>query len=132
MRDRMFHVALALFLVGGTWLASRSDLSGKDVAPPASTEAHASDNAVDVRTGDRFWGMQLCGVVPCSTLVVKGGGHLVTLAFDGDTDARCFYHVIGEKRLELNGHEFKMRVEGPELVHVERISAAADEHVASR
>jgi len=132
MRDRIFHVALALFLVGGTWLAARGEIpSGKDITESAATVPHAADNSIDVQTGEKFWGLQLCGVVPCSTLVVKGGGHLVTIAFDGESDARCFYHVIGEKRIDVNGRAFRLRVEGPETVHVERV-IAADDHVAAR
>ena len=75
---------------------------------------------MDLRTGDTFWGLHLDGVVPCSKMLVKGGGNLVTLSHRNDGDARCIYHVVDEKRIELHGNEFRLRVVAPDQIHVER------------
>ena len=64
---------------------------------------------MDLRTGDSFWGFRLSGVVPCSKLLVKGGGHLVTLSLRNDGDAHCVYHVVDEKPIELQGKRFRLR-----------------------
>jgi hypothetical protein len=44
----------------------------------------------------------------------------VTLSLRNDGDARCVYHVMDEKRIELRGKEFRLRVIGPDQIHVER------------
>ena len=75
---------------------------------------------MDLRTGDTFWGLHLSGVIPCSKLLVKGGGNLVTLSLRNDGNARCVYHVMDEKRIELQGKTFCLRVIGPDQIHVER------------
>jgi hypothetical protein len=75
---------------------------------------------MDLRTGDTFWGFRLSGVIPCSKMLVKGGGNLVTLSLRNDGDARCVYHVVDEKRIKLHEEDFRLRVVGPDEVHVER------------
>jgi hypothetical protein len=80
---------------------------------------------MDLRTGDTFWGFRLSGVVPCSKMLVKGGGNLVTLSLQNDGDARCVYHVMDEKRIELQGKDFRLRVVGPDEIHVERQSISS-------
>ena len=75
---------------------------------------------MDLRTGDSFWGLHLDGVVPCSSILVKGGGNIVTLSVRHDPDAHCIYQVVHEKRITLNGNEFLLRVVAADQVHIER------------
>jgi hypothetical protein len=79
---------------------------------------------MDLRTGDTFWGFHLDGVLPCSSMLVKGGGNLVTLSEQHNSDARCIYQVVREKRVTLHGHEFLLRVVAADHIHVERIPEA--------
>ena len=122
MKSNLFHVVVAICLVGGTWFASHP-LSDRTTSGAVAglIEPTTLGDALDVRTGDRFWGLQLCGVVPCSTLTVKGGGHLVTLSPQTDDNQRCFFHVMGEKQIELFGKKFQLSVNGPDQIHVERV-----------
>ena len=76
---------------------------------------------MDLRTGDTFWGFHLDGVLPCSSMLVKGGGNLVTLSEHTNSDARCIYQVVREKRITLCGREFLVRVVAADQIHVERI-----------
>jgi hypothetical protein len=123
MKTHLFHIVLAICLVSGTWCASHLDLhptteaTANQVVPVASI---TEDDVMDLRTGDTFWGFRLSGVIPCSKMLVKGGGDLVTLSLRNDGDARCVYHVVDEKRIELQGKEFRLRVVGPDEIHVER------------
>jgi hypothetical protein len=123
VKTYLFHIVLAICLVSGTWCASHlglhptTEATANQAAPVASI---AEDDVMDLRTGDTFWGFHLTGVVPCSKLLVKGAGNLVTLSLRDDGDARCVYHVMDEKRIELQGKEFRLRVIGPDQIHVER------------
>ncbi len=122
MKIQLFHVVLAICLVSGTWFASRpvgpaaAEVTRSQVAPAPTIEA----DILDLRTGDTFWGFHLSGVVPCAKILVKGGGNLVTLSLRNDGDARCIYHVLGEKRIELQGKVFRLSVVAPDQIHVER------------
>jgi len=122
-KTHLFHIVLAICLVSGTWYASHlgvhptTEATANQVAPVASI---AEDDVMDLRTGDTFWGFRLSGVTPCSKMLVKGGGNLVTLSLRNDGDARCVYHVVDEKRIKLHDEDFRLRVVGPDEVHVER------------
>jgi len=123
----VFHVLLAIGLVSGTWCASHSAFQqatvvAQDNAQPVAPTVEA--DAMDLRTGDTFWGLHLDSVVPCSSMIVKGGGHLVTLSVRHDRDARCIYQVVHEKRITLHGDEFRVRVIAAHQIHVERDSVA--------
>jgi hypothetical protein len=123
VKTHLFHIVLAICLVSGTWCVSHlglhptTEAAANQVAPVACI---TEDDVMDLRTGDTFWGFRLSGVIPCSKMLVKGGGNLVTLSLQNDGDARCVYHVVDEKRIELQGKEFRLRVVGPDEVHVER------------
>jgi len=75
---------------------------------------------MDLNTGDTFWGMSLDGVIPCSSMIVKGGGHLVSLSRNTQTDRKLYFHVRGTKEIELDGRTFRMTVTGDDTVHVDR------------
>ena len=75
---------------------------------------------MDLRTGDTFWGLHLDGVVPCSSMLVKGGGNIVTLSVQHGFEAHCIYQVVHEKLIKLHGNEFRLRVVAADQIHVER------------
>jgi hypothetical protein len=125
----VLQVLLAICLVGGTLWASHPGL------PPAaegSQEAAApviaklESDVLNLRTGDTFWGLHVDGVVPCSSMIIKGGGHLVTLSVHRDHEAHCVFHVVKEKRIDLNGNSFRLRVTAADQIHVERAPASQD------
>ena len=121
--SHIFHVVLAISLVSGTWWASHSVLRPTAEAPenqamPVAPTVEA--DVMDLRTGDTFWGLHLDGVVPCSSILVKGGGNIVTLSVRHDHDAHCIYQVVHEKRITLHGNEFRLRVIATDQIHVER------------
>ena len=123
MCSHAFHVVLAICLVSGTWWASQpasrptAEATENQAAPVApAVEA----DVMDPRTGDTFWGLHLDGVVPCSNMIVKGGGNIVTLSMQHHHDARCIYQVIHEKRITLHGKKFRLRVLDADQIHVER------------
>jgi hypothetical protein len=123
VKSQVFHVVLAICLVIGTWFASRPVLqtataASRSQVPPVAPTIEA--DVMDLQTGDTFWGFHLTWVVPCAKMLVKGGGNLVTISLRNDGDARCIYHVLGEKRIELQGRVFRLRVTAPDQVHVER------------
>ena len=43
-------------------------------------------------------------------MIIKGGGNLVTLSLRSEPGAHCVFHVIKEKRIDLNGNSFRLRV----------------------
>ncbi len=123
MLSHLFHALLAVCLVSGTWWASYSVLHPTTEAaesPGSADEPVIEADVMDLRTGDTFWGLHLDGVVPCSSILVKGGGDLVTLSGQHDHDARCIYQVVREKQIKLHGNEFRLRVVAPDQIHVER------------
>jgi hypothetical protein len=125
--SHVFHVVLAICLVSATWCASHPVWHStaeaiENQAPPAAPTVQA--DVMDLRTGDTFWGLHLDGVVPCSSMLVKGGGNLVTLSVQHDHDAHCIYHVVHEKRITLHGNEFRLSVVAADQIHVEREPAS--------
>jgi hypothetical protein len=127
LQSHVFHFVLAICLVGGTWYVSRPVLHPSGAAADqeaARVVLAAEDDVMDLRTGDVFWGIHLDGVVPCSNLLVKGGGHLVTLSVPPDRDGHCIYHVAREKPITLHGRTFRLRVVAADQIHVERKPAS--------
>ena len=123
----VFQIVLAICLVSGTWWASHVALTSKaEIQQPPVRPVIASieADALELRTGDNFWGLHLDGVVPCSSMLVKGGGHMVTLSVRSDHEMHCFYHVVKESRIELNGNKFRLRVIANDQIRVERVSAS--------
>jgi hypothetical protein len=128
VRSQLFHVVLAICLVSGTWYVSHPVLQPTaEVTESAATPVAAAVEAdvFDLRTGDTFWGIHFDGVVPCSSMLVKGGGHLVTLSVQNNHEARCIYQVVKEKQITLHGSEFRLRVIAPDQIHVERVPPSA-------
>ena len=101
---------------------------GSSTGPPATapTAAVAADlpapepHQRQVRTGETFWGLHLDGVIPCSTLMVKGGGHLVILAPVAAPAFKCYFHVKDGKQVELEGQCFTLEVVGDDQIAVAR------------
>ena len=130
MPGYFFNSFLAIFLVCGTWLVSHPRSQADALAPWDTQSVEPEMDVLDLRTGDRFWGFHLDGVVPCSSMLVKKGGHLVTLSLPHDRTARCFYHVVGERPIDLEGQLFRLRVVGPDEIHVEREAASRSASVS--
>ncbi len=124
MRTRMVYGLLALgSLVGMGVVASRhpqwtSPKATQVVMLPADPTEGIND--LDVKTGDSFWGLHLDGVVPCSSMLVKGGGHLVIISRKANHEAQCYFHVKETKNVELAGTRFKLEVVAPDHIHVTR------------
>lgn len=72
------------------------------------------------KTGDQFWGLHLEGVIPCSSMLVRGGGHLVILTRDDRPMDKCSYHVKGKKTISLGDRQFVMSVVGDDTIRVTR------------
>ena len=114
---------LAALAFGGAMLGAKvgrlphpSDSTVTQAATPVVNEP----DEIDLRTGDSFWGMSLDGVVPCSSMLVKGGGHLVSLSRNSQADRKLYFHVKGTKVIELDGQKFELTVIGEDTVHVDR------------
>jgi hypothetical protein len=125
----VLQVLLALCLVGGTLWASHpgpppAAEPSQDQAPPVTAKFEA--DVLDLRTGDTFWGLHVDGVIPCSSMIIKGGGHLVTLSVRRDPAAHCVFHVVKEKRIDLNGNSFRLRVAAADQIHVERATPSQE------
>jgi hypothetical protein len=123
VKSHLFHIVLAICVVGGMWCTSHLGLPSAAAVPaPDATLAAstAEPDVLDLRTGDTFWGLHLDGVVPCSSMAVRGGGHLVTFSVKDDHNVRCVYQVGHEKQIKLLGEDFRIRVIAPDEIHVER------------
>ncbi len=81
----------------------------------------AEPTEFNLRTGDSFWGLHLDGIVSLSTLLVKGGGHLVIISPVEKPDAKAYYQVRGEKTIQLEGITFLLTVTGDDQAHVGRV-----------
>lgn len=125
----LLQVLLAICLVGGTLWASHPGLPPAEEASQvqaSSIPEKVEGDVLDLRTGDTFWGVHVDGVVPCSSMIIKGGGNLVTLSLRREPGAHCVFHVIKEKRIDLNGNSFRLRVTEADHIHVERMPASQD------
>ena len=93
---------------------ARSEPEAAVLAPePEPSDLH-------VRTGERFWGLHLDGVIPCARMLVRGGGHLVILSPTDEPEAKCYFHVRGRKAVELRGRRFSLSVAGDDRIRVIR------------
>lgn len=122
------HFVVALALVSGTFVtahrlspapATTAQVSTVETAPVAIDPTEAA-HELSLHTGDRFWGLYVGGVIPCSTMLVKGGGYLVMLAPNHDQKASCFFHVKDTKEIEFHGRKFRLEVVGQDQVRVVR------------
>ena len=93
---------------------ARSEPEAAVVAPePEPSDLH-------VRTGERFWGLHLDGVIPCARMLVRGGGHLVILSHRDEPEAKCYFHVRSQKTVDLRGRKFSLVVTGEDRIRVIR------------
>lgn len=112
-------LAFGALMVGAQfWRSSHpSELPVTQAVDPVSL----GPATMDLRTGDTFWGLSLDGVIPCSNLLVKGGGHLVSLSRNSQTDRKLYFHVRNDNKLiELDSLKFRLTVTGEDTVHVDR------------
>lgn len=111
-------LALGALMVGAqVWRTSQPSESLVNLAlEPVVYEP----DTLDLRTGDTFWGLSLDGVIPCSSLLVKGGGHLVSLSRNSQTDRKLYFHIRDDKLIELDDLKFRLIVTGEDTVHVDR------------
>lgn len=118
-------VAVACALIFGADASSgRFDLfAPRSSAAIAVTERPVVEEPLEVvaRTGDRFWGLHVEGVIPCSAMVVRGGGHLVILTREDRPMDKCSYHVKGKKKVQLDERTFLLTVVSDDMIRVERI-----------
>ncbi len=129
MQSYAIQSVLAVCLVVSTWCVSQfgfNSLGDSTTEPTLSAASNGEADILDLRTGDTFWGLHLDSVVPCSSLLVRGGGDLVTFSVMNNHNARCGYHVVKEKQIILHGNEFSVRVVGADQIHVERIAVSKD------
>jgi hypothetical protein len=139
MQRQAWEFLGALVLVIGTWFASNlvrntPAEAPADAAPlitPVAVETPLDPTEqlleIDLKTGDSFWGLHLDGVIPCSTMLVKGGGHLLMLSHADRPDLRCYYQIKDPKIVELDGRTFRVTITEPDRAHVTRI---VPEHLA--
>lgn len=135
MKRHLGTFAAALLLILGTftvterWVLHRQHTV--QAQPVAVVDPTADLTEIDVRTGDAFWGLHLDGVIPCASMLVKGGGHLVIISPQGNHEARCYFHIKDAKVVELGAVRFRLQVVAPDQVHVIR-EPAEQVAVASR
>lgn len=91
-------------------------------APPALQQPAPEPDEVVARTGDGFWGLHVEGVIPCSSMLVRGGGHLVILTRDDRPIEKCSYHVKGKKTVSLDARRFVLSVVGDDQIRAERVT----------
>lgn len=71
-------------------------------------------------TGDTFWGLHFDGVLPCSRMLVRGGGYIVNFSDIDNPTYRAHFHVDGKKAVSVYGQEFTVEVTGEDEIHVVR------------
>ncbi len=136
MKRYLVPLSLALVLVSVTYAVTERvvEMRKPEVVvtePVVAVDPTATLTEVDVRTGDQFWGLHLDGVIPCASMLVKGGGHLVIISPQGNHEARCYFHVKDAKTVQLGKVHFRLQVVGPDQIHVIR-EPAEQVAVASR
>jgi len=109
-------VAVAAGFASGMFFQQERSLEPE--AMPVIPVVEASE--MELRTGDNFWGLHLDGVVALSSMLVKGGGHLVIISPLDQPDAKAYYHVRREKTIELAGTTFSLSVQGEDKAFVSR------------
>lgn len=130
--------ASGMIAAGVLILAARASNERIQETPTEAVEAVAVEepHELEARTGDRFWGLHLEGVIPCSSMLVRGGGHLVILTRDDRPMDKCSYHVKGKKVVTLDDRRFTLTVTGDDLIHVAKAlpegeAVATDEGAAA-
>jgi len=133
MQRQAWELLGALVLVIGTWTISDHFRASQAiapaeampialpvaVAPPVDPTENLTE--IDLQTGDSFWGLHLDGVIPCSSMLVKGGGYLLMLSHADHPDLRCYYQVKDPKVIELEGRAFRVTITESDRAHVTRI-----------
>lgn len=121
MIRRMIGVFL-LLSVPGTLLTAAYfwDRDARSEPKPVATSIELEPTDLHVRTGDRFWGLHLDGVIPCARMLVRGGGHLVILSPRDEPEAKCYFHVRGTKSVVFHGRKFSLAVTDEDRIHVIR------------
>jgi len=71
-------------------------------------------------TGDTFWGLHFDGMLPCSRMLVRGGGYIVNFSDIDNPTYRAHFHVDGKKTVSVYGQEFTVEVTGEDEIHVVR------------
>jgi len=77
-----------------------------------------------VRTGQTFSDLHLQGVIPCSPMLVKGGGHLILLTRRERPNFSCSYHVKSTKQISLGGKTFEIAVVDDDTIRARVVTPA--------
>lgn len=109
-------VVLATAIGGAYWMSNPQ----VEVAETSVKSVEPMPMEYQLKTGDSFWGLHLDGVVPCSTMLVRGGGHLVMISQADNPERKCYFQVKNSKVVELGGITFRVTVTDEDQVHVTR------------
>lgn len=100
----------ALFASGAGERLSAPGETLAAVGPIKNAAPQEADGSFVVQTGQSFGGLHLQGVIPCSSMVVKGGGHLVIVTRHERPLESCSFHIKDTKRIEIDGHAYQVSV----------------------
>ncbi len=130
-----FGIYFNSLIIGATsaWIAT-AVLNGRS-PQPAETLIETSEVVQDVATiedtterldelvvrpGDAFWGLQLDGILPCSKMLVRGGGHIVNFSLLDDAFRRSHFHVRKEKAVSVYDRKFTITIVSDDEIRVRR------------
>ncbi len=76
-----------------------------------------------LHTGDTFWGLHFDGMLPCSKMLVRGGGHIVNFSLLEDPYRHSHFHVRGTRSVNVYDRPFTVEVLGDDEIRVSRVPA---------
>lgn len=76
-----------------------------------------------LHTGDTFWGLHFDGMLPCSKMLVRGGGHIVNFSSLDDPYRHSHFHVRGARAVTVYDRPFTVEVLGEDEIRVSRTPA---------
>lgn len=76
-----------------------------------------------LRTGDTFWGLHFDGMLPCSKMLVRGGGYIVNFSSLEDPYRHSHFHVRDARTISVYDHPFTVEVLNDDEIRVSRAPA---------
>jgi len=73
-----------------------------------------------ISAGETFWGLHFDGILPCSKMLVRGGGHIVNFSQIDGSVGRTHFHVRKQKAVSVYGRKFTIEIVSDDEILVRR------------
>lgn len=135
MKNVGMYVCSMVIGVASAWIATTMLISPPPTPEPVTTVIEAPEvvhefavvedvseglDEITLRTGDTFWGLHFDGMLPCSKMIVRGGGHIVNFSLLDDPLRHSHFHVRGAREILVYDRPITVEVLGDDEIRVSR------------